>query len=81
MGSSSSLGLRRLRLTPEDCAPAELFVKWRDALGEVFEVRASPSEIAGFRGEIDVHASAHYVLERKPAHSVVAHSAIHERRP
>ena len=62
MGSSSSPGLRRLRLKPEDCAPAELFVKWRDALGEVFEVRASPSEIAGFRGEIDVHASAHYVL-------------------
>ena len=31
MGSSSSLGLRRLRLEPEDCAPAELFVKWRDA--------------------------------------------------
>jgi AraC-like DNA-binding protein len=62
MGSSSSLSLRRLRLNPEDCAPAELFVKWRDALGEVFEVRATPSEIAGFRGEIDVHASSHYVL-------------------
>jgi AraC-like DNA-binding protein len=62
MGSSSSPGLRRLRLKPEDCAPAELFVKWRDALGEVFEVRATPSEIAAFSGEIDVHASARYVL-------------------
>jgi AraC-like DNA-binding protein len=39
-----------------------LFVKWRDALGEVFEVRATPSEIASFRGEIEVHASARYVL-------------------
>jgi AraC-like DNA-binding protein len=62
MGGSSSLSLRRLRLKPEDCAAAELFAKWRDALGEVFEVRATPSEIAGFQGEIDVHASRHYVL-------------------
>jgi len=62
MGSSSSLSLRRLCLKPEDCAATELFVKWRDALGEVFEIRATPSEIAGFRGEIDVHASPHYVL-------------------
>lgn len=62
MGSSSPPGLRRLRLNPEDCAPADLFGKWRDALGEVFEVRATPSEIAAFRGEIDVHASARYVL-------------------
>jgi AraC-like DNA-binding protein len=62
MWSSSSPCLRRLRLNPEDCAPAELFAKWRDALGEVFEVRATPSEIAAFQGEIDVHASAHYVL-------------------
>jgi AraC-like DNA-binding protein len=62
MGTSSPPGLRRLRLTPDDCAPADLFAKWRGALGEVFEVRATPSEIAGFRGEIDVHASARYVL-------------------
>src|SRR6185437_2054298 len=62
MGTSSPPGLRRLRLKPEDCAPADLFAKWRGALGEVFEVRATPSEIAAFRGEIDVHASAHYVL-------------------
>lgn len=62
MGSSSSPALRRLRLKPEDCAAADLFVKWRDALGEVFEVRATPSEIAAFRGEIDVHASSRYVL-------------------
>jgi AraC-like DNA-binding protein len=62
MGSFSSPGLRRLRLRPEGCAPADLFVKWRDALGEAFEVRATPSEIAAFRGEIDVHASARYVL-------------------
>ncbi len=62
MGSPSPHYLRRLRLNPEDCAPAELFVRWRDALGEVFEVRATPAEIAGFRGEIDVHASPRYVL-------------------
>ncbi|HTZ66114.1 MAG TPA: helix-turn-helix domain-containing protein [Roseiarcus sp.] len=62
MGSSSSPSLRRLRLKPEDCAPAELFVKWRSALGEVFEVHATPSEIAAFCGEIDIHASARYVL-------------------
>jgi len=62
MGTSSPPGLRRLRLKPEDCAPADLFAKWRGALGEVFEVRATPSEIAAFRGEIDVHASARYVL-------------------
>jgi AraC-like DNA-binding protein len=62
MGSSSSLCLRRLRLKPEDCAQKELFVRWRSALGEVFEVRATPLEIAAFRGEIDVHASARYVL-------------------
>jgi len=83
MGSSSSLGLRRLHLKPEDCAPTELFVKWRDALGEVFEVRASPSEIAGFRGEIDVHASPHYVLSasRHSPLSLIRRStsAAHER--
>ncbi len=62
MGSSSPLTLRRLCLKPEDCAATELFVRWRDALGEVFEVRATPSEISGFRGEIDIHASPHYVL-------------------
>ena len=62
MGTSSPPGLRRLRLKPEDYAPADLFAKWRDALGEIFEVRATPSEIAAFRGEIDVHASARYVL-------------------
>jgi AraC-like DNA-binding protein len=62
MRSSSSPGLRRLLLKPEDCAQADLFARWRDALGEVFEVRATPSEIAAFRGEIDVHASARYVL-------------------
>jgi AraC-like DNA-binding protein len=62
MGSSSSPYLRRLCLKSEDCAPADLFVKWRDALGEVFEVRATPSEIAQFQGEIDVHASTHHVL-------------------
>lgn len=62
MGSSSPPGLRRLRLKPEGCAPADLFVQWRDALGEVFEVRATPREIAAFRGEIDVHASARHVL-------------------
>ena len=47
MESSSPLCLRRLRVKPEDCAPAELFAQWRDALGEVFEVRATPAEIAG----------------------------------
>lgn len=62
MGSSSPPSLRRLSLKPEDCAPAELFAQWRGALGEVFEVRATPSEIASFRGEIDVHASARHVL-------------------
>jgi AraC-like DNA-binding protein len=62
MGSSSPPCLRRLRLDPEDRAPAELFAKWRDALGDVFEVRATPSEISAFRGGIDVHASARYLL-------------------
>ena len=62
MGSPSSPCLRRLRLKTEDCAPAELFHQWRGALGEVFEVRATPSEIATFQGEIDVHASARHVL-------------------
>jgi len=62
MGSLSPPSLRRLRLRREDCALAEAFVQWRGALGEVFEVRATPSEIADFRGEIDVHASARYVL-------------------
>src|SRR5271155_3834947 len=62
MGSFSPPCLRRLRLKPEDCAPAEVFVQWRGALGEVFEVRATPSEIAAFRGEIDIYASARYVL-------------------
>jgi AraC-like DNA-binding protein len=62
MGSFSSPSLRRLRLRPEEAAPAEAFVQWRGALGEVFEVRATPSEISAFRGEIDVHASARYVL-------------------
>ena len=83
MGSSSPLSLRRLRLKPEDCAPTELFVKWRDALGEVFEVRATPSEIAEFRGEIDVHASPHYVLSasRHSPLSLIRRStsAAHER--
>jgi AraC-like DNA-binding protein len=62
MRSFSPPCLRRLRLKLEDCAPAEAFVHWRGALGEVFEVRATPSEIADFRGEIDVHASARHVL-------------------
>jgi hypothetical protein len=62
VGSLSPPSLRRLRLRREDCALAEAFVQWRGALGEVFEVRATPSEIADFRGEIDVHASARYVL-------------------
>jgi AraC-like DNA-binding protein len=62
MRSSSPPSLRRLRLKSEDCAPAELFVQWRSALGEVFDVRATPPEIAAFRGEIDVHGSARYVL-------------------
>jgi AraC-like DNA-binding protein len=62
MGSSSPPSLRRLRLKPEDCAPSEAFTQWRCALGEVFEVRATPSEIANFRAEIDVHASSRYVL-------------------
>jgi AraC-like DNA-binding protein len=70
MGSSSPPSLRRLRLKPEDCAPAEAFAKWRGALGEVFEVRATPLEIAAFRGEIDVHGSARYVL------SVSRHSPV-----
>jgi AraC-like DNA-binding protein len=47
-----------------------LFVRWRGALGEVFEVRATPSEIAAFRGDIDVHASARYVL------SAIGHSPL-----
>jgi AraC-like DNA-binding protein len=62
MGSSSPPCLRRLRLKPEDCTPVELFGQWRGAMGEVFEVRATPSEIAAFRGDIDVHASARFVL-------------------
>jgi AraC-like DNA-binding protein len=62
MGSISPPCLRRLRLKPGDCAPAELFDQWRCAMGEVFEVRATPSEIATFRGEIDVYASARHVL-------------------
>jgi len=62
MRSFSPPCLRRLRLKPEDCASPEAFTKWRGALGEVFEVRATPSEIADFRGEIDVHASAQHVL-------------------
>jgi AraC-like DNA-binding protein len=62
MGSSSPPCLRRLRLKPEDCSPTELFGQWRGAMGEVFEVRATPSEIAAFRGDIDVHASARFVL-------------------
>jgi AraC-like DNA-binding protein len=77
MGSPSPLCLRRLRLKPEDCAPAELFAQWRDALGGVFEVRATPAEIAEFRGEIDVHASARYVLSasRNSPLSLVLRSA------
>jgi len=70
MGSFSPHCLRRLRLKPEDCTPAEAFLQWRGALGEVFEVRATPSEIAAFRGEIDVHASARHVL------SVSRHSPV-----
>ena len=70
MGNPPPHSLRRLRLQPEDCAQAELFVRWRDALGEVFEVRATPVEIAEFRGEIDVHASARYAL------SVIRHSPL-----
>ena len=62
MGSSPPPCLRRLRLKPEDCAPTSLLVHWRAALGDVFEVRATPSEISDFRGEIDVHASARYVV-------------------
>lgn len=62
MGSSLPPGPRRLRLKPEGCAPADLFVKWRAALSKVFEVRATPPEIAAFRGEIDVHPSARHVL-------------------
>ena len=77
MESSSPLCLRRLCLKPEDRAPAELFAQWRDALGEVFEVRATPAEIAEFRGEIDVHASARYVLSasRNSPLSLVLRSA------
>ena len=77
MGSTPSPSLRRLRLKPEHCAPTELFVQWRCALGEVFEVRATPSEIAAFRGEIDVHASARYVLSasRNSPLSLVRRSA------
>jgi AraC-like DNA-binding protein len=70
MGISSTPCLRRLRLKPEDCVPADLFSRWRDAIGEVFEVRATPEEIAQFRGEIDIHASAQYVL------SVSRHSSL-----
>ena len=44
-------------------APARKgFVRWRAALGDVFEVRAAPDEIQSFRGEIEIHASARYVL-------------------
>jgi AraC-like DNA-binding protein len=83
MGSFSSPCLRRLRLRPEEGARAEAFVQWRGALGEVFEVRATPSEIAAFRGEIDVHASARYVLSAS-RHSPVSlvrrsASAVQER--
>jgi AraC-like DNA-binding protein len=62
MRSFSPPYLRRLRLKLEDCDPAEAFAHWRGALGEVFEVRVTPSEIADFRGEIDIHASARHVL-------------------
>ena len=77
MGSPSPPCLRRLRLKPEDCVPTELFAQWRAALGEVFEVRATPSEIAAFRGEIDVHASARYVVSasRNSPLSLVRRSA------
>jgi AraC-like DNA-binding protein len=77
MGSSPPPSLRQLRLKPEHCGPAELFVQWRDALGEVFEVRATPAEIAAFRGEIDVHASARYVASssRNSPLSLVRRSA------
>jgi AraC-like DNA-binding protein len=77
MGSSAPPCLRRLRLKPEDCAPTELFVQWRAALGEVFEVRATPPEIAAFLGEIDVHASARYVVSasRNSPLSLVRRSA------
>jgi hypothetical protein len=62
MGISPPPCLRRLRIKPEHCGSTELFVQWRDALGEVFEVRATPAEIAAFRGEIDIHASARFVV-------------------
>ena len=81
MGSSSPLCLRRLCLKPEDRAPAELFAQWRGALGDVFEVRATPAEIAEFRGEIDVHASARYVLSASSKFSSFARSSFRERRP
>ncbi len=77
MGSSAPPCLRRLRLKPEDCAPTELFAQWRAALGEVFEVRATPPEIAAFLGEIDVHASARYLVSasRNSPLSLVRRSA------
>jgi hypothetical protein len=77
MGSPLSPCLCRLRLKPDDRAPAELFIQWRSAFFEVFEVRATPSEIAGFRGEIDVHASARYVMSasRNSPLSLVRRSA------
>ena len=77
MGSSAPPCLRRLRLKPEDCAPTELFAQWRAALGEVFEVRATPPEIAAFLGDIDVHASARYVVSasRNSPLSLVRRSA------
>ena len=62
MAISTQPRLCRLRLKSEDCAPGEAFARWRDALGEVFEVRAAPEEISQFRGEIDVRASPHYVF-------------------
>jgi hypothetical protein len=62
MGISPAPSLRRLRVEPEQRGAAEIFARWRDALGEVFEVRATPAEIATFDGEIDVHASARFVL-------------------
>ena len=73
----------RLRLAPEECAGPKGFVRWRAALGDVFEVRAAPEEVQSFRGEIEVHASARYVLSAS-RHSPLSlfrspGAAIHDR--
>jgi AraC-like DNA-binding protein len=79
MGSSPPPSLRQLRLKPEHCGRAELFVQWRDALGEVFEVRATPAEIAAFRGVDRCPRLGALRGELEPQFAPFAGSAVGER--